>query len=174
TEDLLHQSGAARATSTNTVNTVSTPISTASVFSTDGPSADYDDSQIPALEDIYDNPSKWVFTNTSYNDEGVEADFTNLETTVNVSPIPISRIHTIHPKTQIHRDPTLAVQTRSKVNKSSGAHAFISEALVYKSWVNAMQEELLQFKIQKVWILIDLPNGKRAIRTKWIYRNKKD
>ncbi|GJX48708.1 putative ribonuclease H-like domain-containing protein [Tanacetum coccineum] len=37
-----------------------------------------------------------------------------------------------------------------------------------------MQEELLQFKIQKVWILVDLPFGKKAIGTKWVYRNKKD
>nr|GFB24886.1 putative ribonuclease H-like domain-containing protein [Tanacetum cinerariifolium] len=28
--------------------------------------------------------------------------------------------------------------------------------------------------ILKVWILVDLPHGKRAIGTKWIYRNKKD
>ncbi|GKE09966.1 retrovirus-related pol polyprotein from transposon TNT 1-94 [Tanacetum coccineum] len=37
-----------------------------------------------------------------------------------------------------------------------------------------VNEELLQFKIQKVWILVDLPFGKKAIRTKWVYRNKKD
>ncbi|GKF42335.1 putative ribonuclease H-like domain-containing protein, partial [Tanacetum coccineum] len=62
-------------------------------------------------------------------------------------------------------DPNSAVQTRSKVTKSFGAYAF----------VDAIQEELLlQFKIQKVWILVDLPYGKKAIRTKWIYRNKKD
>nr|GEY74063.1 hypothetical protein [Tanacetum cinerariifolium] len=42
------------------------------------------------------------------------------------------------------------------------------------SWIEAMQEELLQFKMQKVWILVDLPYGKRAIGTKWVYRNKKD
>nr|GEV69606.1 retrovirus-related Pol polyprotein from transposon TNT 1-94 [Tanacetum cinerariifolium] len=35
-------------------------------------------------------------------------------------------------------------------------------------------EELLQFKMQKVWVLVDLPNGKRAIGTKWVSRNKKD
>nr|GEY72778.1 putative ribonuclease H-like domain-containing protein [Tanacetum cinerariifolium] len=28
--------------------------------------------------------------------------------------------------------------------------------------------------MQKVWILVDLPYGKRAIGTKWVYRNKKD
>ncbi|GJY52359.1 putative ribonuclease H-like domain-containing protein [Tanacetum coccineum] len=37
-----------------------------------------------------------------------------------------------------------------------------------------MQEELLQFKLQQVWTLVDLPYGKRAIGTKWVYRNKKD
>ncbi|GJV02532.1 putative ribonuclease H-like domain-containing protein [Tanacetum coccineum] len=36
-----------------------------------------------------------------------------------------------------------------------------------------MQDELLQFKLQKVWTLVDLPYGKRAIGTKWIYINKK-
>ncbi|GJV60718.1 putative ribonuclease H-like domain-containing protein [Tanacetum coccineum] len=40
--------------------------------------------------------------------------------------------------------------------------------------VKAMQEELLQFKIQKVSNLVDLPYGKKAIGTKWVYRNKKD
>ncbi|GJR14876.1 ribonuclease H-like domain-containing protein [Tanacetum coccineum] len=37
-----------------------------------------------------------------------------------------------------------------------------------------MLGELLQFKLQQVWILVDLPSGKRAIRTKWVFRNKKD
>ncbi|GJU76871.1 putative ribonuclease H-like domain-containing protein [Tanacetum coccineum] len=163
------------------------------------------DSEIPALEDIYQNPTDGIFTNSSYDDEGAVADFTNLESVVNVSPIPTSRIHSIHPSTLILGDPKLAVQTRSKVTKSSGAYAFvsyvqkqrrnnhkdfqhclfacflsqnepkkISEALEDESWVDAMQEELLQFKIQKVWILVDLPYGKKAIGTKWVYRNKKD
>ncbi|GKD61067.1 putative ribonuclease H-like domain-containing protein, partial [Tanacetum coccineum] len=75
----------------------------------------------------------------------------------------------------IHGDPKLAVQTRSKVTKNFGAYAFkISEALEDESWVDAMLEELLQFKIQKVWILVDLPYGNKAIRTKWVYINKKD
>ncbi|GKD93179.1 putative ribonuclease H-like domain-containing protein [Tanacetum coccineum] len=50
----------------------------------------------------------------------------------------------------------------------------IAKALSDSSWVEAMQEELLQFKLQKVWILVDLPSGKRAIGTKWVFRNKKD
>ncbi|GJZ59526.1 hypothetical protein Tco_0615342 [Tanacetum coccineum] len=175
TKDLLLQAGTARATSTNSVNTVSPPDSTASVFSTGGPSyPDQDDSQTSVLEDIYANPSNGIITNASYDDEGAVANFTNLETTVNASPIPTSRIHSIHPKTQILGDPTSAVQTKSKVNKTSRAHALvsyiqnqrrnnhkdfqhclfacflsqiepkkISKALEDKSWVDAMQEELL-------------------------------
>ncbi|GKF25489.1 putative ribonuclease H-like domain-containing protein [Tanacetum coccineum] len=50
----------------------------------------------------------------------------------------------------------------------------ISKALSNSSWVEAMQEELLQFKLQQVWILVDLPSGKRPIGTKWVFRNKKD
>ncbi|GJV09279.1 putative ribonuclease H-like domain-containing protein [Tanacetum coccineum] len=37
-----------------------------------------------------------------------------------------------------------------------------------------MHDKILQFKLQKVWTLVDLPNSKRAIGTKWVYRNKKD
>nr|GEX51509.1 ribonuclease H-like domain-containing protein [Tanacetum cinerariifolium] len=50
-----------------------------------------------------------VLTIASYDDEGVVADFTNLESTMNASPIPQSRIHFIHPTTQILGDPTSAV-----------------------------------------------------------------
>ncbi|GJZ66715.1 ribonuclease H-like domain-containing protein [Tanacetum coccineum] len=184
-KDLLCQTRAARVSSTKTVNAISTLISTDSpsrVFSAGESSypvstnyVGQDDSQIPAPEAIYDNPSQGIFSNASYDDEGAVADFTNLDTTVNVSLISTLRIHTIHPKTQILRDLTSAVQTKSKVNKSFGAHAFkISEALEDESWVDAMQEELLQFKIQKVWILVDLPYGKKEIRIKWVYKNKKD
>ncbi|GJX98988.1 ribonuclease H-like domain-containing protein [Tanacetum coccineum] len=41
-------------------------------------------------------------------------------------------------------------------------------------WEEAMQEELMQFKLQKVWILVDLPSGKKAIGTKWVFKNKRD
>ncbi|GJX41797.1 putative ribonuclease H-like domain-containing protein [Tanacetum coccineum] len=50
----------------------------------------------------------------------------------------------------------------------------VSKALSDPAWVEAMQEELLQFKLQNVWVLVDLPKGHRAIGTKWVYRNKKD
>ncbi|GJZ21713.1 putative ribonuclease H-like domain-containing protein [Tanacetum coccineum] len=68
---------------------------------------------------------------------------------------------------------------KNRVQQNSGAHALeepkkISEALKDDSWVEAMQEELLQFRLQQVWILVDLPHGAKVIGTKWVYRNKRD
>ncbi|GKE92860.1 putative ribonuclease H-like domain-containing protein [Tanacetum coccineum] len=50
----------------------------------------------------------------------------------------------------------------------------VIQALADPNWIEAMQDELLQFKLQKVWTLVDLPYGKRAIGIKLVYRNKKD
>nr|GEY56478.1 putative ribonuclease H-like domain-containing protein [Tanacetum cinerariifolium] len=50
----------------------------------------------------------------------------------------------------------------------------MAQALADPDWVEAMQAEMQQFENQKVWVLVTLPNGKRAIRTKWILKNKRD
>ncbi|GJW58671.1 putative ribonuclease H-like domain-containing protein [Tanacetum coccineum] len=50
----------------------------------------------------------------------------------------------------------------------------VIHALKDPSWIEVIQDELLQFELQKVWTLVDLPIGKRAIGTKWVFRNKKD
>ncbi|GJR54202.1 putative ribonuclease H-like domain-containing protein [Tanacetum coccineum] len=231
----LLQGKATKASSTNSFNTVSTPVNAASAPRTSndaGPSFvplggsfplnvnDFpDDPLMPDLEDTaevqntgifgsaYDDDDDLDTYNSPYADQvvGAEADFNNMEPSTVVSPIPTTRIHSIHPKNQIIRDPKSAVQTRGMSKKNSGEHAMISyiqkqrrtnhkdfqnclfacflsqqeptkiaQALDDESWVEAMQEELLQFKIQKVWTLVDLPYGKKAIGTKWVYRNKKD
>ncbi|GJR23023.1 putative ribonuclease H-like domain-containing protein [Tanacetum coccineum] len=110
--------------------------------------------EIPALEDIYKNPTNGIFTNSSYDDEGVVADFTNLEPVVNVSPIPTSRINSINPSTLILEDPQSAVQTRSKhclfaCFLSQNEPKKISKALEDESWVDAMQEEVLNKKDER-------------------------
>ncbi|GJT29001.1 retrovirus-related pol polyprotein from transposon TNT 1-94 [Tanacetum coccineum] len=76
-------------------------------------------------------------------------------------------------------EPESTVQTR-RMSKSTSEQGFLNlktnkafKALSDSSWVEAMQEELLQFKLQQVWILVDLPNGKKTIRTKWVIKNKK-
>ncbi|GJX75026.1 putative ribonuclease H-like domain-containing protein [Tanacetum coccineum] len=137
-----------KATSTNSVNSGSEPANTQP--------ADQDDSDMPELT-IFNKPQKGIFDEASYDEEGMVHDFNNLPTEVAVSPIPTLRIHNIHPQSQILGDPKSSVQTRSRVKQTSGAHA-----LEY-SWVEAMQEELLQFRLQQVWILVDLPHGAKGI-----------
>ncbi|GJU72346.1 hypothetical protein Tco_1263751 [Tanacetum coccineum] len=90
----------AKASSTNPLNTASIPVSTTSPYEglslSDPTNPEEDDSEIPPLEDIYQNSTDGIFTTSSYDDEGAVADFTNLETVVNVSPIPTLRIHSTH------------------------------------------------------------------------------
>ncbi|GJV92356.1 ribonuclease H-like domain-containing protein [Tanacetum coccineum] len=109
----------AKASSTNPFNTASIPVSTASPYEglslADPTHSEDDDSEIPPLEDIYQNSTDGIFTTLSFDDEGAMADFTNLETVVNVSPIPTSRIHSTHPRALILRDPNSAVQKKQNL-----------------------------------------------------------
>nr|GFC34932.1 Gag-Pol polyprotein [Tanacetum cinerariifolium] len=57
---------------------------------------------------------------------------------------------------------------------SSIEPANVAEALRDADWVSAVQEELDQFARLKVWRLVPRPEGKSVIRTKWIFKNKKD
>ncbi|KAJ9561366.1 hypothetical protein OSB04_006526 [Centaurea solstitialis] len=85
------------------------------------------------------------------------------------------------PQTQIIGDPSEGVKTRANLNYCLFA-CFVSknepkkatDALNDPFWVEAMQDELLQFERNKVWTLTALPTGKSAIGTKWVFRNKKD
>nr|GEV66065.1 putative ribonuclease H-like domain-containing protein [Tanacetum cinerariifolium] len=154
-KETIHENQNANTNNTNLLNVVTTPISIGgpSIALNDGELSYPDDPLMPHLEDIYASLSEGIFTDSSYDDEGMVTDF-NLATTVTVSPTPTTRIHTIHPKTQILGVPMSAVQTRSKVHKNSEAYAL--------------------FQIQKVWILVDLPFRKKASGTKWVYKKKKD
>ncbi|GJS73800.1 putative ribonuclease H-like domain-containing protein [Tanacetum coccineum] len=64
----------ARASSTNPLNTASIPVSTASPYEgltlADPTHSEEDDSEIPPLEDIYQNSTDGIFTTSSFDDEG--------------------------------------------------------------------------------------------------------
>nr|GEW55325.1 hypothetical protein [Tanacetum cinerariifolium] len=121
----------------NEVNAASTPVLTVgqiSANSTNTYSAASPSNTVVTLEYItYSNDKE---------DVGAEADFSNLETTITVSPIPTTRVHKDYPVTQIIGDLSSATQTRSMT--------------------------------RMVKDQVDLPNEKRAIGTKWFFRNKKD
>nr|GEZ09169.1 hypothetical protein [Tanacetum cinerariifolium] len=105
-----------------------------------------------------------------------EADISNMETIITTSSTPTLGIHKNHPKSQINGPVDTPIQSRNKF-KEVGEQSFIaiihqktdpdllqfclflcflsqveskkiSDALQDPSWVEAMQEELLQFKIQ--------------------------
>ncbi|GJU81049.1 putative ribonuclease H-like domain-containing protein [Tanacetum coccineum] len=155
------------------------------------------DLNMPALKDysIFDLSS-------DDQDDGAKADMNNLDTTIQVSHILTIRIYKDHPLNQVIGDLQLATQIRN-MSKNLKEHVFVStiqqrtthkdlqnclfacflsheelkkviHALKDPRWIEAMKEELLQFKLQEVWTLVDLPNGKGAKGTKWVFRNKKD
>nr|GFA54768.1 hypothetical protein [Tanacetum cinerariifolium] len=66
---------------------------------------------------------------------------------------------------------TLTVKTHIPTVSSPVPTACLNDSLEPSK---AMQEELLQFKIQNVWTLVDCPKGVRPIRTKWVLKNKMD
>nr|GEY29906.1 hypothetical protein [Tanacetum cinerariifolium] len=168
--------------STNPFSAVGPSNTTASP--THGKSLFKDASQLP------DNPDMLEMEDITYFDHenaGAEADFNILETSITVSLIPTTRTHKDHPVSQIIGDLSSTTQTTiiTRVIKDQGGlpqifnddfHTYmfacflsqeepkrVHQALKDPSRIEAMQEELLQFKMQNVWILVDLPHRKRAI-----------
>ncbi|GJY03705.1 hypothetical protein Tco_0369645 [Tanacetum coccineum] len=147
-DNLLVQQKEGYANSTNRVSTVSPSVSA------DGQSFEnvddlLTDPLMPDLEDTTDLLNTGIISGAYDDDEGAEADLYNLETTINISHIPTTRIYKDHPKDQIIGDINSVTQTK-RMTKISQEHAM------------------------KVWRLVDLSKGKHAIGTKWVYRNKKD
>nr|GEW01533.1 ribonuclease H-like domain-containing protein [Tanacetum cinerariifolium] len=127
-KEATHETQDVNTNSTNLLNVVSIPVSVVgpSRALNDAEPSYPDDPLMPHLEDIYASLNTGIFNNSFYDDEGVVTDFNNFKIAMNFSPTPTTRIHTIHPKTQILEDPLSAVQTRSKVYKNSETHALVS------------------------------------------------
>nr|GEV64451.1 hypothetical protein [Tanacetum cinerariifolium] len=127
-----------------------------------------DGTQVSAVGQLFTNntntfsaagPSNAAVKDITYSDDeddvGAEAGFTNLETYITVSPIPTIKVHKDHPETQIIGDLSSATQTRSMTR--------VAKDQCGLSQIN--NDDFHTF---------DLPHGKRAIGTKWVFRNKKD
>nr|GEV58967.1 hypothetical protein [Tanacetum cinerariifolium] len=173
---LVHAVGQISTNNTNTFSAAS-PSNTA-VSPTRGESSYVDTSQ------YHDDPNMPALDDITYSDDeedvGAEADFTNLETTIIVSPILTTRVHkdhsvTTHSMTRMVKDQGGLTQINNEDFHTCMFAYFLSQeepkrvhqALKDPSWIEAMQEELFQFTLQKVWVLVDLPKGKRAVGSKW-------
>ncbi|GJS77318.1 putative ribonuclease H-like domain-containing protein [Tanacetum coccineum] len=162
---------------TNNINTVSP---TVNVADTDGFNAVNenivigcdDDPNMPELEVI------GRFSDAEDDDSG--ADMNNLDTYFQSSTQ--TRQMTKNLEEYGFIGTTLKQRTNHKDLQNCLFTCFLSQeepkkvvqALKDPRWIEAMQEELLQFKLQEVWTLVELPNRKRAIGTKWVFRNKRD
>ncbi|GKC27312.1 putative ribonuclease H-like domain-containing protein [Tanacetum coccineum] len=103
-----------------------------------------DDLNIPDLEEI------GRFSNDA-EDDGLEADMTNLDTHILV------------------RSAAFQTTEFTRIIQAQKGNPIIKRSRLYK----AIQDITSEFKLQQVWTLVDLLHGKRAIGTKWVYRNKK-
>nr|GFA10123.1 hypothetical protein [Tanacetum cinerariifolium] len=146
--------------SSNGVNAASSSVFTAgqnSIDSTnDFSAARPSNAAMPNLEDLSHDA----------DNVGVEADINNLKSIILVSPIPTTRIHKDHPTSQIIGDLSSTTQTRSM------ARAVRHQEEVYVYQPPGFEDP--ENPDKKVWILVDLPYGKSAIDTNWVYINKKD
>nr|GEY95398.1 hypothetical protein [Tanacetum cinerariifolium] len=87
-----------------------------------------------------------------------------------------------HPLHKIIGNPKSSVRTIGQLANSCLFSCLLSsiepangaKALRDADWVSAMQDELDQFAKLKVWRLVPRPEGKTIIKTKWIFKNKKD
>ncbi|GJZ53783.1 ribonuclease H-like domain-containing protein [Tanacetum coccineum] len=143
--------------STNSINTISTPVSAA------GPSFTIDDpSSLVNAAEASNAFEEHLFERFS----SFKNAFT-LPPVSNVTPMDDSRflVNVMMLKIVVCRQADL---------KQLGNNHELIQDLEDPSWIEVMQEELLQFQLQIVWTLVNLPNGKRAIETKWVFRNKKD
>ncbi|GKD55854.1 putative ribonuclease H-like domain-containing protein, partial [Tanacetum coccineum] len=94
----------------------------------------------------------------------------------------VSPTVTTAPLEVTHDDFYSSVQKR-RMTKTTNEQGFISavyEGKTHKDLHTCLfacflsQEEPKKFKLQQVWTLVNLPHGKRAIGTKWVYMNKID
>ncbi|GJU51385.1 hypothetical protein Tco_1220940 [Tanacetum coccineum] len=123
-ESRVNQEKYPNANSTNNINIVSPTVNAASI---EDHASDKniilgcdDDPNMPNLEEIvYSDDDESV---------GAEADMTNLDTHIPVSPIPTTRLHKDHPLEQIIRDLQSATQTR-RMTKSLEEYGFVGTTL---------------------------------------------
>ncbi|KAJ9543955.1 hypothetical protein OSB04_023662 [Centaurea solstitialis] len=145
--------------------------------------------ETPQLESNVENESVDTSEITQPDPSKSDPDDSNLGDILSEEPLHLTRTQKNHPASQVIGDVASPMITRKQsreagyVNTHSGMLSCflyqnepkkVSDAMKDPSWIEAMQEELLQFVLQHVWDLVDLPKGHRVIGTKWIFRNKTD
>ncbi|GKC14718.1 putative ribonuclease H-like domain-containing protein [Tanacetum coccineum] len=105
-----------------------------------------------------------------FGDES-KLDLSNIATTYPVPTTPITRIHKDHSLNHVIGNVQSGVQTRRMINEQ-GFISAVYEGKTHEDLHTCLYP--ISGRAQEVWTLVDLPYDKRAIGTKWVYRNKKD
>nr|GEU49911.1 hypothetical protein [Tanacetum cinerariifolium] len=142
-KEATHKYQDANTNNTSLLNAVSTPIGTAgpSIALNDGEPLYPDDPLMPYFEDIYVSPSEGIFTDSSYDDEGVTRSKVHKNSKAHAL---VSYIQKQQRNTHKDFQHCLSACFLSQIEPKN-----ISQALEDESWVDAMQAGLLQFQIQK-------------------------
>ncbi|GKE67821.1 putative ribonuclease H-like domain-containing protein, partial [Tanacetum coccineum] len=114
-------------------------------------------------------------THVDFFGDETEVDMSNITTTYPVPSTPNIRIHKDHSLDHVIGDVQTGVQTR-RMTKTTNEQGFIS--VVYEGKTHEDLHTCLfacfLSQVEPKKTLVDLPYGKRAIRKKWVYGNKKD
>ncbi|GKE94480.1 ribonuclease H-like domain-containing protein [Tanacetum coccineum] len=122
-----------------------------------------------------DVPKDGVFSTNSFDDENEEdgePDYNNMDHTIDVTSTPTLRIHKNHPQSQIIGKSTAGILTRRKLKESaSDQHQALLSFIYKQNRTNHKDQQTCLFAclLQEVWVLCDLPDGKRVIGTKWVF-----
>ncbi|GJW37448.1 putative ribonuclease H-like domain-containing protein [Tanacetum coccineum] len=131
----------------------------------------------PDMFSLGDNATLEATHGDFFGDE-IEVDMSNITITYPIPSTPNTRIHKDHSLDYVTGDVQSGAQTR-RMAKTLNKQWFISVIYEGKTHEDLYTCLFACFLSQveprkKVWTLVDLPYGKRAIGTKWVYRNKKD
>ncbi|GJX12901.1 putative ribonuclease H-like domain-containing protein [Tanacetum coccineum] len=169
-------------------NYILLPLWTADPPYSQDPKSSQDDGSKPSSDNekmVDEDPRKdskyYSIFDFSRDDEdgGAEADMNNLDTTIQVSPNPTTRIHKDHPLDQVIEDLKSATQTRN-MSKNLEEHGFVRRTQKGNSCIEGSKLDrgyagrASTIQVTRSLDLVDLPHGKRAIGSKWVFRNKND
>nr|GEY75931.1 hypothetical protein [Tanacetum cinerariifolium] len=142
------------------------------------------------------NPNAMVDDNTFVNPFANSS--TSAATTSSSPNVDPSNMHTFyqpyphefqwtkdHPLEQVIGEPSRPVLTRNQLRSDGDMYMYalsvssmepknVKEAMTDPSWIDSMQEELLQFKRLDVWVLVPAPDNISPLTLKWLFKNKHD
>ncbi|GJZ06829.1 retrovirus-related pol polyprotein from transposon TNT 1-94 [Tanacetum coccineum] len=104
---------------------------------------------------------------------------------INIFSTPYRIFKEYHPLEQVIGIPSQLIRTRRQLETDGEMCMFaltvsrtkpenIKEDMADSAWIEAIREEIHQFKQLDVWKLVDRPLCKNAINMKWLWKNKRD